>query len=667
MYPQFNQPKGSTTFETNKESIARRFGCKRSEVIYAKPGQSLSGYKIIFDKVSERAYSLPPNLGSATITSITDGVLVHSGGTVDLGALAVVRGEYNNLWSDFNSGFIIRVKNEVVSDGTYLYRWAGALPKTVNAGSTVAGTGDVTSTTWIRVGVDALRKELSGSKGTDLIGYQIPMTGSVARSVTDRLANFVSVLDFGADPTGVKDSSAAFQAACDQAATVYVPVGIYRIDNTVVVKRSVTIIGEGNSGQINRAMSFININGNIPFIANWQQVGNMNSMFQLHVKRLFVQYNPNTRPETESGNSNKVAFNFYSTTPEANGLEFCSFEDVVVMGAWAAYWDRTGTYMTELKRFEARNCRFGFLKATGTTITLENCFTNSCRTSYQFGGMSTVKMDNCGMDNTSVSLANGSLGGAAVHFTGVRSFTINNFDAEICRVTTDGGGIASLFHAEDSVGTVNGWVGLHNDLVTEGAGLGGSVVKFRLSNKSLVKFTACEDEFFRDEKSKYYGNGYGITVLSDETSQADMELCRMHEPVVASGTPQLLVLSQGNVEWYNCDITGLVVSGGTVVNAKAGALSTDLFISKSGTKAVAANTQTTLFTLPSKGSYLVSVMADGSGVNFSSSAQFIWDGSATAQHNMLAGAFTVLGAAGATVFVTCQGATTLTWSFIRIM
>lgn len=149
MYPQFNQPKGSTTFETNKESIARRFGCKRSEVVYAKPGQSLSGYKVIFDKVSERAYSLPPNLGAATITSITDGVLVHSGGTVDLGALAILRGEYTNLTENFSTGFIIRVKNEVVTDGQSLYRWAGTLPKEVVAGSEVSTTGGISNTTWI--------------------------------------------------------------------------------------------------------------------------------------------------------------------------------------------------------------------------------------------------------------------------------------------------------------------------------------------------------------------------------------------------------------------------------------------------------------------------------------------------------------------------------------
>lgn len=150
MNPQFTQPAGSVSKETNKDSIARKFGCKKSEVVYAKTGQALTGYKVIYDKVTQRSYALPSNIpAGATITSLTDGILVHSAGNFDLGALAVLRGEYVTLVEDFTSGFTIKVKNEVVSDGTNLYRWGGALPKIVNAGSTIASTGGVGS--WIAV------------------------------------------------------------------------------------------------------------------------------------------------------------------------------------------------------------------------------------------------------------------------------------------------------------------------------------------------------------------------------------------------------------------------------------------------------------------------------------------------------------------------------------
>lgn len=54
-------------------------------------------------------------------------------------------------------------------------------------------------------------------------------TGAVERTVSQKLQDFVSVLDFGADPTGTADSTTAIQAAINAAANkkVYIPAGIY--------------------------------------------------------------------------------------------------------------------------------------------------------------------------------------------------------------------------------------------------------------------------------------------------------------------------------------------------------------------------------------------------------------------------------------------------------
>jgi hypothetical protein len=63
----------------------------------------------------------------------------------------------------------------------------------------------------------------------------------------------VNALDYGADPTGVADSTAAIQAAIDVCAgnslhkTVILPAGNYLISSTVEVKEGVAVIGEGNS------------------------------------------------------------------------------------------------------------------------------------------------------------------------------------------------------------------------------------------------------------------------------------------------------------------------------------------------------------------------------------------------------------------------------------
>ncbi|AUG88182.1 tail protein [Salmonella phage Mutine] len=161
--------KGSTGILTNKQAVARHFGVKQSEVVYAKSGQSLSGYKVIYDKLSQRAYALPSNIGTVTVTSLVDGILTHSEGTVDLGALAVLREEYVILIENFTSGFTIRVKNEVVSDGVSLYRWDGDSPKTVAPGSTPASTGGVGLGAWVSVGDASLRWQLASDTGYQLI------------------------------------------------------------------------------------------------------------------------------------------------------------------------------------------------------------------------------------------------------------------------------------------------------------------------------------------------------------------------------------------------------------------------------------------------------------------------------------------------------------------
>lgn len=500
-----------------------------------------------------------------------------------------------------------------------------------------------------------------------LVKYMSAFAGAIGRSLKVRLEDRVSVLDFGADPTGQTDSSAAFQAACDVGKVVLIPKGIYLIQKTIVLKRSVVLVGEGNEGLINRAMSFINVDGNIPLFSNWQEVDNPNSMFQCHAKRLFVQYNPTTRPETTEGNSNKVAFNFYSTVAEKNGLEFCSFEDITVLGAWAAYWDRSGTYMTSLKRFEARSCRFGFLKATGTTITLENCYANSCVTSFQFGAMSTVVMTNCAMDNTDIKITNGSLGYAGLHMTNVRCFIINGFDAEVNRVSTDGGSISSLMHFEESTGTVQGIVGLHNDLVTEGAGLAGTVALIRASSSSHVKIVGSEGEFFRNESIQYSGNGYALTVISDETSKVTVEDSKMSAPVAKSGSPILLGLSQGNVTWVNCRVSGGIYSGGSSVNYTANGVVANGFLTATGSVEVSAiDTPTAMFNLPSGyGAYLVSAWGVGSGVNYSVSAQIVYNGNPAVQH-IYKGAFLTIDATDRTVTLSSKGSGTFNWSYVKI-
>ena len=104
--------------------------------------------------------------------------------------------------------------------------------------------------------------------GSSYIGYDQGGTGAVARTVQSKLQETVSVLDFGADPTGVNDSTAAFQAAFNAAKgsdgtssgrnvfSVYIPSypnGFYKITNTLVIDGTsgLKIFGDGAFTQRN--------------------------------------------------------------------------------------------------------------------------------------------------------------------------------------------------------------------------------------------------------------------------------------------------------------------------------------------------------------------------------------------------------------------------------
>jgi hypothetical protein len=66
------------------------------------------------------------------------------------------------------------------------------------------------------------------------VNYTPPFTGSVTETVAEKLAQTVSVVDFGADPTGVADSTTAILAASKSFTRVVFPAGVYKVTNLVL-------------------------------------------------------------------------------------------------------------------------------------------------------------------------------------------------------------------------------------------------------------------------------------------------------------------------------------------------------------------------------------------------------------------------------------------------
>ena len=82
------------------------------------------------------------------------------------------------------------------------------------------------------------------------VTYTAPFTGGVAETLSAKLAQTVSVKDFGAVGDGVTDDTAAIQAALDTGKTVYIPSGLYKVTSSLQLTKDGQILyGDGRYNQ----------------------------------------------------------------------------------------------------------------------------------------------------------------------------------------------------------------------------------------------------------------------------------------------------------------------------------------------------------------------------------------------------------------------------------
>lgn len=128
--------------------------------------------------------------------------------------------------SDFNAAFDAKTDNAsaAITGGTI----NGA-----SIGATTPSTGAFTA--------------LSAITANPSLLYQAAGTGAVARSFSAKFGDSVSVLDYGADPTGVADSTAAIQAAINDnpGKRIMFPKGTYLISAAITVPASNILSGDG--------------------------------------------------------------------------------------------------------------------------------------------------------------------------------------------------------------------------------------------------------------------------------------------------------------------------------------------------------------------------------------------------------------------------------------
>ena len=77
------------------------------------------------------------------------------------------------------------------------------------------------------------------------IAFAQPLANATPRTVQSKLTDWVSVLDFGADNTGVTDCSTAINNALAVAKSVYFPAGTYLVTSNITMPNNTAIMGAG--------------------------------------------------------------------------------------------------------------------------------------------------------------------------------------------------------------------------------------------------------------------------------------------------------------------------------------------------------------------------------------------------------------------------------------
>jgi len=148
----------------------------------------------------------------------------------------------------------------------------------------------------------------AGAVDASQVSYIPPFTGSVATNVEDKLAQTISVMDFGAVGDGVTNDTAAIQAANLAAAggTLYFPAGVYLSDGTEVLSNT-TYVGDG----IGATTIKLRVNTGHAF-SNWKSGSPTNSLTNITIKNMTLDGNYNALTDPLNDNLSIGIYILYS-------------------------------------------------------------------------------------------------------------------------------------------------------------------------------------------------------------------------------------------------------------------------------------------------------------------------------------------------------------------
>jgi len=242
--------------------------------------------------------------------------------------------------------------------------------------------------------------------------YYQGSSGSVNRAINLKLAEVVSVLDFGADSTGATNCYAAVQAALNTGKSIYFPAGTYLINTTVTPLANQKIFGAGMGQTIINSVAQSAVTNIFTITAN-----------NVSITDLTININTNGQTQirafTFGTGTVTTVVGFYMNNVTINGI-------TAVAGNVGFYINNCNLSNVYINNSQFKLLLFGFYKGNGdTSIQLNHnwagCYFTSCtdciNINSNVSAWSDVTVTDCffyNINQYSVSFAGSTCGRATV-------------------------------------------------------------------------------------------------------------------------------------------------------------------------------------------------------------------------------------------------------------
>jgi hypothetical protein len=330
---------------------------------------------------------------------------------------------------------------------------------------------------------------------------------------------WLNVLDFGADPTGTVDSTAAIQSALDADGDVWFPAGQYIITDSLKLSHSKRIKGEGGP-QVNAGGPFVpgsirtqcailpRVAGNLSSLGNYpvfvNKTGTSGRQYNIEGFNIFWEnVTPGAADSATKGN--RYGFRFVPDGVAQYAAPYSTFTDIEINGAWYVYYDNSDNYLNKFKSVIGRFCRFGFFKRLGTLMHFEECSNSIGVQGFHFDNTVSPILINCAADTLTPDAS--TPGVAANYFVDCNTITIIGWDAEDADINGDS---YSYMNFTRVTGSVQGFTGIANVLNCTS---GQFVSWFLVTDNSEITIFGFNRKFVETTPFKFDGTAGNVATI----------------------------------------------------------------------------------------------------------------------------------------------------------